>query len=207
MKNGRTHNLNGGLAVHTQVHRPKRRVGGTCTNKGAAMNQTNLLRTGLMTFGLAAAAALALAGTTATAESNTSRNTYSWSAELVAFEPQAGTMTVQARLVTEADAAALRSLDTGDRATLVWSGLNWAAGVRKVTQDAPAEGDHLTLPIEFVSTEVDDRYVRFKVPVPSVDRARIEALSEGSWVTATSPRRATSYEEGVATVRPYNDVG
>jgi hypothetical protein len=171
------------------------------------MNQSNLLRTGLKSFGLAAAAALTLAGTTAAAESNATNDSYSWSAELIGFDEQAGTMTVQARLVTEADAAALSSLDSGDRATLVWSGMNWAAGVRKLTQGAPAEGDYLTLPIEFVSTEVEDRYVRFKVPVPSGDRARIDALSEGSWVTAVSPRRATSYEEGVATVRPYNDVG
>jgi hypothetical protein len=63
------------------------------------------------------------------------------------------------------------------------------------------------LPIEFVSTESDSRYVRFKVPVPSVDAARIEPLGPGAWVTAISPRRLGSFEEAVVAVRPYTDVG
>jgi hypothetical protein len=167
------------------------------------MNQSNLLRTGFKRFGLAAALAL----TGAPALANPEQNTYSWSAELVAFDAAAGTMTVQSRLVTEVDADDLKGLKSGERATLVWSGMNWAAGVRDVTNDAPGANDHLTLPIEFVSLEGEDRYVRFKVAVPSVERARLESLSPGAWVTATSPRRAASFEEAVATVRPYNDVG
>ena len=168
------------------------------------MKQSTMLRT-FRPFGLAAA--LALTGTLALADSDKEQNTYSWSAELVAFDAAAGTMTVQSRLVSEADAAAMESLKNGDRATLVWSGMNWAAGVRKVTTDDPGANDHLTLPIEFVSLEGEDRYVRFKVVVPSVERARIQALAPGAWVTATSPRREASFEEAVATVRPYNDVG
>jgi hypothetical protein len=169
------------------------------------MNHSNLLRIGFMSFGLLAAAALAVTGPQALANSDTERNTYSWSAELVAVDAQAGTMTVQSRLVSEADAAALKSLKSGDRATLVWSGMNWAAGVRKVTRDGPGANDHLTLPIEFVALEGEDRYVRFKVVVPSLER--IESLTPGAWVTATSPRNAETFEEAVATVRPYNDVG
>jgi hypothetical protein len=65
----------------------------------------------------------------------------------------------------------------------------------------------LTLPIEFVSAGDDEQYVRFKVAVPSDDVAKIAGLQPGAWVTATSPRRATRFEEAVADLRPYNDVG
>lgn len=171
------------------------------------MNPSNLLRIGMTSLGLIATAALALAGNRALANPDRAEGTYSWSAELVAFDAGAGTMTVQARLVTEADAAAIESFRSGERATLVWSGINWAAGVLAVTRGAPAEADRLVLPIELVSTETENRYVRFKVPVPSADTARIEALTPGNWVTAISPRRPTSFEEAVASVRPYNHVG
>jgi hypothetical protein len=173
------------------------------------MNQSKKPRTSFRSFGPAAAATLALAGLPAAGGASTAHDasTYSWSAELVAVDADAATMTIEARLVTEADAAILESLKGGERVTLVWSGNNWAAGVRRVTRDAPAEGDRLTLPIEFVSREGEDRYVRFKVPVPSVDRQRVRSMTPGTWVMATSPRRAVKFEEGVATVRPYNDVG
>jgi hypothetical protein len=171
------------------------------------MKPSNLFRTGITPVGLVATAMLALAGNLALANTNPAETTYSWSAELIALDRDAGTMTVQARLVTEADAAALASLRSGERATLVWSGMNWAAGVRSVTRGTPAETDRLVLPIEFVSAEGDGRYVRFKVPVPSVDAARIASLAPGGWVTAISPRRLTSFEEAVAAVRPYTDVG
>jgi len=67
--------------------------------------------------------------------------------------------------------------------------------------------DWLTLPVVFVSTELDGRYIRFSVPVPSDDLAKVASLSPGQWITATSPRRATRNEEAVADMRPYNDVG
>ncbi len=64
----------------------------------------------------------------------------------------------------------------------------------------------MTLPIEFVSAQHDDQYVRFKVAVPSDDLAKLASLAPGSWITATSPRRPERFEEAVADVRPYNDV-
>ena len=167
------------------------------------MNQSNLLRTGFNPSALIAAALLALPA----AAADSSEDTYTWSAELVAVDDQAGTITVQSRLVTEADTADLKALKSGDQATLVWSGVNWAAGVRKVTRGALKGDDRLSLPIEFVSTETEDRYVRFKVPVPRADLAKIEALAAGGWVTATSPRRPANLAEAVASVRPYNDAG
>ncbi|HUQ51218.1 MAG TPA: hypothetical protein VM692_03285 [Gammaproteobacteria bacterium] len=131
--------------------------------------------------------------------------TYTWSAELVALDEQARTLTVQSRLVSDS-AVDFDSFDSGDRLMLTWSGLNTAAGVRRLTEGAAAEADELTLPVEFVSPELDGRYVRFKVAVPSDDLAKLKAVQPGQYVTATSPRRASRWEEAVVDVRPYNDV-
>jgi hypothetical protein len=130
-------------------------------------------------------------------------DTYTWSAELVAIDEPARAVTVQTPLVSNAEID-FEALEAGDRVTLTWSGINTAAGVRRIVAGEAPETDRLTLPIEFVSAEHDHRYVRFKVPVPSAD---VAALEPGSWITATSPHRPASLEEAVADVRPYNDVG
>jgi hypothetical protein len=155
---------------------------------------------------LIVAGLLALAAAQSPAGDNTAKETYTWSAELVALDEQARTATVQSRLVSDAEVD-FDSLDSGDRVTLTWSGINTAAGVRRITDGAAPADDLLTLPIEFVSSELEDRYVRFKVPVPSDDLAKLKALSPGQYVTATSPRRAANWEEAVADVRPYSDAG
>jgi hypothetical protein len=141
-----------------------------------------------------------------TATGNATSETYDWSAELVAVDEQARTITVQSRLVSDAEVD-FGSLDGGDRVTLTWSGINTAAGVRRITDGTAPESDWLTLPIEFVSSELEGRYVRFKVAVRSDDLAKLASLAPGQYVTATSPRRAVRWEEAVADVRPYSDVG
>jgi hypothetical protein len=139
----------------------------------------------------------------AAAESAT--DVYTWSAELVALDQAAKTVTVQSRLVSNADVD-FADFDAGDRLTLTWSGINTAAGVRRIVDGPAPADDRLTLPIEFVSAEHDNQYVRFTVAVPSEDLAKLASLAPGSWITATSPRRAARYEEAVVQVRPYNDV-
>jgi len=151
-----------------------------------------------------AALLAALAAQPASAQ-HAAKETYTWSAELVAVDEQARTVTVQSRLVSNPDVEFV-SLDGGDRVNLVWSGINTAAGVRRITKSAAPEEESLTLPIEFVSGELDNQYVRFKVPVPSDDLAKLASLSPGHWVTGTSPQRAATWEEAVADLRPYNDV-
>jgi hypothetical protein len=147
---------------------------------------------------------LAMAAGVAPAQS-TSGDTYTWSAELVAVDEPARAVTVQAWVVNDAGIK-WNDLAAGDRVTLTWSGINTAAGVRRIVEGPAPADDRLTLPIEFVSSEHDNRYVRFKVAVSAADIAKIASLSPGTWITATSPRRATRYEEAVAAVRPYNDV-
>jgi hypothetical protein len=162
----------------------------------ASTRQTRLMSLGLLAM---AAALPTLAGDAAD-------ETYTWSAELVEVDAPARTVTVQARLVGNAEVD-FDALESGDRLTLSWSGINTAAGVRSIV-DGRAPDDHLmTLPIEFVSAEHGQQYVRFKVAVPSDDLAKVASLQPGSWVTATSPRRDARFEEAVAALRPYNDVG
>jgi hypothetical protein len=155
-------------------------------------------------FPLVFAGLLAMAAVQPAAANDPATDTYTWSAELVAVDEQASTVTVQSRLVSNAEVAELTG---GDRAVLVWSGITTAAGVRSVTQGTTTDADRLTLPIEYLSSEHDGRHVRFKVPVPSADLARIAALSPGQWVTATSAHRPASYTEAVVSIRPYGHVG
>jgi hypothetical protein len=137
---------------------------------------------------------------------NATSDTYTWSAELASVDENARTVTVQSPLVGDAEID-LGRLDRGERVTLTWSGITMAAGIRRVTEGTAPEADWLTLPVEFVSAEHDGRCIRFTVPVPSDDLAKLAALAPGQWITATSPRRARRHEEAVAEMRPYNDVG
>jgi hypothetical protein len=141
---------------------------------------------------LVTAGLLALAAALPAAADSVANETYNWSAELVEVDEPARTVTVQSRLVGDAkiDFDALE-----------------AAGVRRIVAGKAPADDRLTLPIELVSAEHNAQYVRFKVAVPSDDLPRIASLQPGSWITATSPRRAERFEEAVADMRPYNDVG
>lgn len=138
------------------------------------------------------------------AHADAANDTYTWSAELISVDQNARTAVVQSSVIADIDYGRLAR---GDRVTLTWSGITTAAGVRRVTEGAAPEADWLTLPVQFVSSELDGRYIRFSVPVPHDDLAKVAALSPGQWITVTSPRRATNLEEAVVDLRPYNDVG
>ena len=129
--------------------------------------------------------------------------TYTWSAELVAFDAASNTVTVRAPLVSNPERTNLAALHAGDRAVLTWSGLSTAAGVRAIERGNTSSFDRMTMPIEFVSSELEGRYVSFKVPIPAKDAAAIGKLSPGVYVTATSPLRAKSAADAVTSIRPY----
>ncbi|MET0790257.1 MAG: hypothetical protein ABW061_01935, partial [Polyangiaceae bacterium] len=118
--------------------------------------------------------------------------TYTWSAELVTFEPASNVLTVKARVVATPETANLSALRAGDRAMLTWSGITWGSGVRAVERGNTSKFDRMTMPVEFVASELDGRYVAFKLPVPAAQAAAIAKLEPGEFVTATSPWRATS---------------
>jgi hypothetical protein len=131
---------------------------------------------------------------------------YAWSAELVAFDEASNMVTVRAMLVSNPEETDLSALRAGDRAVLTWSGLSTAAGVRAVQRGTTSSFDRMTMPIEYVSSEHDGRYVSFKVPIPAKDAGAIAKLSPGAYVTATSPLRAKSPTDAVSAIRPYSDA-
>jgi hypothetical protein len=133
--------------------------------------------------------------------------TYTWSAELVTFDQEARTVTVKSRFVENPESASLSTLHEGDHAMLTWSGLSTAAGVRAIERGNTSRFDRMTMPVEFVSSEPNGRYISFKVPIPAHDSDKIAKLSPGDWVTATSPLSAKNLTEAVASIRPYTDVG
>jgi hypothetical protein len=138
------------------------------------------------------------------AESSKTGETYTWSAELVAFDAASNTVTVKAVLVSNPERTDLSVLHAGDRAVLTWSGLSIAAGVRAIERGNRSSFDRMTMPIEYVSSELDGRYVSFKVPIPATDAAAIGKLSPGTYVTATSPLQAKSAIDAVTSIRPYS---
>ena len=132
--------------------------------------------------------------------------TYTWHAELVHFDQSAGTITVKSRFVSNADLDALSDLSEGDRAMLTWSGISWAAGIRRITRETQTEVDRMTMPVEFVAVDDDGQYLSFRVPIPREDVPKIAALQPGEWVTATSPYAPSGWEETVASMRAFTDV-
>ena len=130
--------------------------------------------------------------------------TYTWSAELVAFDKAANTVTVKSRLVSEV--ANVTGIKSGDDAMLTWSGISTAAGVRAIERGSKSSYDHMTMPVEFVSAD-DSRHVTFKVPIPAKDAAALGKVQPGQYVTATSPQHPKSAKEAVTAIRPYADVG
>jgi hypothetical protein len=150
--------------------------------------------------------ALVVAGVAATAETPASSDppTYTWSAEVVAFDKATNTVTVKSRLVSEAPNVA--GLKPGDAAMLTWSGVQTADGIRAIARGAKSKYDRMTLPVVFAGAEDNGRSVSFKVPIPAKDAAAIERVQPGQYVTATSPQHPNGAKEAVAQIRPYADA-
>ncbi len=133
---------------------------------------------------------------------------FSWSAELVSFDKASRMLTLKSRIEDAAEVKGLDHLEKGDAVTLTWTGRSWGAGVRDITQgherSAPAET--LILPAEFVGTELDDRYVVYRLPIPAAAVAKIAALKPGQWVTAMSPRQSMDPQKAITQIHAYNEV-
>jgi len=157
--------------------------------------------------------ALALLGTSpslalgAAPAKDSATESYTWSAELVSLDASHDTVTVRARLVENPDTANFSAMRPGETVTLTWTGLSTAAGVRALERGTTSTYDRMTMPVEYVSNELDGRYVTFKVPIPAKDAASLAKLKPGDYVTATSPPRARHAKEAVISIRPYSDVG
>ena len=174
------------------------------------MNHLNLTRKARKFSLLVAVGLLGLAGTKVAAGSapGDTPDTYTWSAELVALDEMAKTITVKSRVVSHAEVGDLSAFTKGDHIMLTWSGAyGSASGVRYVTHDVEAKGELYTMPVEFVSSELDGRYITFKVPIPSSDVENIKSLMPGVWVRAMSPQQPSGLAEAIAEIRPYVTAG
>ena len=161
-------------------------------------------------LGIAIGALASAGGATAAthdAAAARSQQTYTWSADLEAYDAGSHTVTLRAMLYSDADAPDKGALKAGDRVTLTWSGLSTGAGIRAIERGTNTKYDRMTMPVEFVATELDDRYVSFKLPVPAKDGDALAKLKPGDYVTVTSPLKAKSPDDVVMAIRDYNDVG
>lgn len=162
----------------------------------------------LLVLAAAAILPLGLTGFAATAATAVAaeHGTYDWSATLVSFDETAGTAVFEARVESHAHIDGLDGFADGDRLTLVWTGRSWAAGIRDLARDPELAPGTLSLPVEFVASERDGEYLRFRVTVPAAAFETLAAFEPGTRVTAVSPKEPANYGSGVISMRHYNDV-
>jgi hypothetical protein len=161
-------------------------------------------------FALAAATILSFALSSPAAvasEAETMRDeTYEWSANLISFDEAERSAVLQARVDTYRPIENLDEFAEGDQLILSWTGRFWASGIRGLARDPDLEPGTLALPVEFVSSERDGKYINFRIPVPADAVDAIADMDPGTRVTGTSPKMAMDWHEGVTMLRHYNDV-
>ena len=164
------------------------------------LSPANTLR---MTAALAALILFGMSNATAVADDVVAPETYTWSAELVAFDEATGKVTLRHWLVDH-DAQALTGFHDGDPIILTWSGFVSASGIRGIAHGETAKG-RFEMPVEFAS--VDDRYLSFRVPVHADYTTTLRGLRPDEWVTTTSPHAASDRNAVVMHIRGFTDVG
>ncbi len=160
------------------------------------LNPSNALRT------TAAITALTLFGVSGAAADQAS-GTYTWSAELVAFDEAEAMATVRARLV-EGSLAELDGLNAGDPIVLTWSGVYSAAAGILTIEPGQTASERFEMPVEFVSLE--GRYLTFRTPLPADSVDQVAGLAPGQWVTATSPHAAWDRSAVVLDIRGFTAI-
>jgi hypothetical protein len=133
------------------------------------------------------------------------KDSFSWSAELVELDESSKTLTVKASGFGEHLAADFGRLRAHERIMLRWSGYDTYADsiVRGLRADEVKVDERFTFPVEFVSFDADRKYITFKVVIPGDSIANIKMLKPGEWITATSPHGAAAKTTPVSAVRPY----
>jgi hypothetical protein len=134
---------------------------------------------------------------------------FTWSAELVSFDPASRMLTVKSLIDKDVDITKLHDFEKGQAVTLWWTGLTQGSSIRNITDGraASAPADALVLPVRFVGTEMNDQYVVYRLRVPPQSVPGIKALEPGDWVTAASPRHAAGPGKAVTAIHGYNDIG
>ena len=164
------------------------------------LSPVNTLR---MTAALAALILFGMSGATANTDEVAVPETYTWSAELIAFD-EASRMATLRHWLVDHDKQALDGFHDGDPIVLTWSGFVSASGIRAIEHGDKATG-RFQIPVEFAA--IDGRDLSFRVPVPADYMNTIRGLRPAEWLTATSPHAAWDRNAVVMHVRGYTDVG
>jgi hypothetical protein len=147
----------------------------------------------------------AFAAGTALAAAQAKEESYQWSAELVAFDETARTMTLKTMVVGDATKQAA-TFKPGDKVLLTWSGIDkYASAINGVHryEGAVKSDSRFAFPAEFVSF-TSNMYLTFKAPVPADAVTRLKTIKPTQWVTATS-RHGAAAGTPIAAIRGYND--
>jgi hypothetical protein len=135
--------------------------------------------------------------------------TYSWSGELVSFDPGTRMVTVKTRVFGEPAKRELPTYKAGDRIVLTWSGYDtYADGILRTARfDAAGKwNDPFTFPVEFVAYDGSEHtvpYATFRFQVPSASVESVKLLKPGEWITTTSRHRAATESEAIMAVNSY----
>jgi hypothetical protein len=133
--------------------------------------------------------------------------TYSWSGELVAFDPATRTMTVKSRVVADQARGEMPHFKAGDRIVITWSGFDmYSDGIARASRyDATKKwSDPFTFPVEFVAYEEPRQYMTFKFQVPAGSVDKVKSVKAGEWVTGIAKHRPVSEAEAITTVHAYS---
>lgn len=173
------------------------------------MSHSNTTPKSMLSLAAAAVLSLGLASSASLAAQTVKKDadTYEWSANLISFDKATNTAVMQARIESYVTIDGLDEFKDGDKLTLVWTGREWAAGVRNLTEHPKLMSGDLSLPVEFVKTEHDGQYVDFRIHIPAGSVDTIAAMEPGTRITVTSPKTAKDAMSAVTSLRDYNDVG
>ncbi len=137
---------------------------------------------------------------------NPTSPTYSWSGELVSFDPGTRMVTVKSKVLGEQAIGELPNFKAGDRVVLTWSGYDmYADGIlRTVRYDAAKKwNEAFTFPVDFVAYDASHQYATFKFQVPGTSIDAVKLLKPGEWITTISRHRATTESEAIMAVNSY----
>ena len=133
--------------------------------------------------------------------------TYRWQGELVSLDEATGTLTVKARVASQAGLAAVAGAKSGEPIVINWSGFeSRASGIRSAMPDDGSGlwgSNRFLLRARFVEADDTGRYLTFETAVPARSRATVRSLTRGAWASVTSPHHPSDGSPAVLSVDAY----
>ena len=133
--------------------------------------------------------------------------TYRWDGELVSLDEATGMLTVKSRVASPAGLAAVAGAKAGEPIVINWSGYrSRASGIRSAMPDDGSGlwgSNRFVLRATFVETDEAGRYLTFRTAIPKASRAKVRALTRGSWASVQSPHHPAGGSRAVLAVDAY----